>query len=74
MDSVGLPELAKYVLWILSTGLAFVGAWFFKFTRENPAKPDHLQLTRAGKVALWIATISFVLGFALQVHQDREAL
>jgi hypothetical protein len=73
MDWIAFPEIAKYLLWLLSTGLAFAGAWFFKFTRPHPADPDRLQLTRFGKIAFVIASISLVLGLALQVQQDREA-
>jgi hypothetical protein len=67
-----LPAI-KYLLWCLSTGLAFAGAWFFKFAREDDGRPGHLVLTRPGKVALPIALSSFVFALILQVAEDRTA-
>lgn len=62
----------KYLLWLLSTGLAFAGAWFFKFTREHSDEGHRLTLTRSGRIALPVATLSFLLAAGLQVFDDRQ--
>lgn len=65
--------VTKYVLWFLSTGIAFAGAWIFKFTEDDPDGRDRKRLTRSGKIALPIAVLSFILALILQVAGEREA-
>jgi ankyrin repeat protein len=61
------------LLWIASTAIAFVGAWFVKFTRDDPARPGHLELTRAGWYTLPLASALFILGLGLQIRDQRHA-
>jgi hypothetical protein len=65
-------DLLKYAMWGLSTGLAFAGAWFFKFTNEDPKHPGRLILNRAGKIAFPLAVAAFVGALVLQILQDRS--
>jgi hypothetical protein len=37
-------SLLKYPLLVVSTAVAFAGAWFVKFTREDPKDPQRLVL------------------------------
>lgn len=57
----------KSVAWILGTGLAFVGAWWFKFTRDDPTDPGRMILTEPGIWARRVAIALIVVGAILEV-------
>ncbi|OGR02808.1 MAG: hypothetical protein A2511_03120 [Deltaproteobacteria bacterium RIFOXYD12_FULL_50_9] len=65
--------ILKYILWIVSTTIAFIGAWFFKFTCKHPVNQQQLVLTKAGKWTLPIAVLAFVGAFCLQIVEQRNS-
>jgi hypothetical protein len=60
----------KYLFWILSTSLAFVGAWLCDFTKPDPTAPQRRLLTKAGRVALPFAVLGFAVSLTLEIHDD----
>jgi uncharacterized protein len=59
----------KYTFWLLSTVLAFAGAWLARFTRERSDDPSRLELTRAGRIALPVAIAALILGLGLEIAE-----
>lgn len=62
----------KYTAWLLSTGLAVAGSWFFKFTESDPDRAGRVRLTPYGKVGLPIAIVGLAMALFLTVREDMS--
>jgi ankyrin repeat protein len=61
------------VLWTTSTAIAFLGAWFVKFTSDHPQNKGRVVLTKPGKITLPIASLAFLVGLGLQINDQKHA-
>ncbi len=63
----------KSLVWLLSTGLAFAGAWWFKFVTDDPDRAHHVKLTPAGRRARYVAVTALALTVILELISWRQA-
>ena len=70
MDVSWLTVL-KYVSWLLTAGIPFVGSWFFEFTTTDK-ETSRKRLTAWGRRGVIFASLALVISLALTVATDID--
>ncbi|GAB3522046.1 hypothetical protein [Photobacterium alginatilyticum] len=64
-------EWLKYIVWVITFGTTFAGAWIFEFTSPNQST-GRKEITKPGYVAMLLVLIGGALGLYLTYQGDLD--
>ncbi|GAB3530722.1 hypothetical protein [Photobacterium alginatilyticum] len=64
-------EWLKYIVWVITFGTTFAGAWIFEFTSPNQST-GRKEVTKPGYVAMFLVLIGGALGLYLTYQGDLD--